>query len=184
MIKINIDCAVLDSQGITVNEVLALIKFKYPRISYVFTPAVTGSLIDKGLVTMSIVPKLTSEGEEVVGAYVLNIDDNISELAQNLREIYPSGKKGNAYYWRGSISEIETKLRAFYKKYGHKYSPEEVEVATKKYVDSFTDLNRDKAMMLLKYFIAKDNTSTLLSYLDHIQEGAQLTIEYGNTKSI
>lgn len=184
MMKINVDTGALETQGITINELLTLVTLKYPHTKFVFTPIIFRSLVNKGLARTTGSTLLTEQGEEVVNTYIISAENNISELAQNLRDLYPSGKKGGTYYWRGNLTEIETKLKVFFKKYGTFYTQEQIEAATSKYINSFDDTNRDRAMMLLKYFIEKQGTSTLLSYLDNIEEATQLEIDYGKSRSL
>lgn len=182
MLKINIDVKKLQEMGISLNEVLLVIRIKYPEILFTFTPITFKNALDKELIKLGgSTATLTDRGEELVRMFSDNMEDSIAELAATLRELFPEGKKGGIYYWRGSLSEIEKKLISFFKRHGTKYSIEDIEIATKRYVDSFDDRNRDRAMMLLKYFIEKNGTSTLLSYLEHIEEAKQLSIDYGNS---
>lgn len=79
----------------------------------------------------------------------------LENLANKMREIYPSGKKpGTIYYWRASTVDIVKKLDTFFKNYGDKYTDEEILQATTNYVNSFE--NDMKFMMLLQYFIWKE----------------------------
>lgn len=79
----------------------------------------------------------------------------LENLANKMRELYPSGKKpGTIYYWRASTVDIMKKLDAFFKHYGNKFSDEEILKATENYVNSFE--NDMKYMMLLQYFIWKE----------------------------
>lgn len=103
---------------------------------------------------------LNSTGEFVVEGIMASSDttnipsDRFTDLANKLRELFPSGKKpGYAYTWRDSTSCIADRLKKFTLKYGN-YSDEAIIEATKKYVSSF---NGDyKFMQLLKYFIWKN----------------------------
>lgn len=107
--------------------------------------------------------------------------DRYENLAIQLREIFPEGKKDNTYYWRDSVRVIANRLKAFVTKYHIQNTDEEIINATKRYVESF---NGDyKFMQLLKYFIMKNkrvrnedgfeevqDESQLLSYLDNKNE--------------
>jgi hypothetical protein len=120
-------------------------------------------------------PVITQQGKDLVDEIFMksefaNIKENMSleELAEGLREIFPKGKKpGTAYMWRDSTAYIVKRLQAFEKKYG-KFKYEDVIKATQKYVDSFN--GNYGYMQLLKYFIFKDDTSQLLSYLSNLDD--------------
>mgnify|MGYP000153852411 FL=1 len=103
-----------------------------------------------------------------------NIKDiRFENLANKLRELYPSGKKeGTNYYWKDSTRVIANKLKALSKNYGD-FTDEEAIEATKKYIESFN--GNYTYMQLLKYFISKrefkcgelvDN-SQLMSYIQN-----------------
>ena len=87
-------------------------------------------------------------------------------LADKLREIFPEGKKGNMYHWRGSTMDIGKKLTKFI--YSHpRYTNEQIIEATEQYVSGFSPMDMDTAMMLLKYFIEKNGFSVLLEFLEN-----------------
>ena len=80
---------------------------------------------------------------------------NIEELADKLRDIYPNGKIFNTnYYYRGNKGDIVNKLKTFFKRYGTKYTDEQIINATQKYINSFN--GNYTYLKLLKYFIWKD----------------------------
>ena len=103
--------------------------------------------------------------------------DRLLNLANELRMIFPAGKKpGTNYYWRDNPDIIAQRLGVFLKKYGGKYSDEQIVSAAKRYVESFN--GNYQFMQLLKYFISKQNKQTgeinseLASYLaNEGQEG-------------
>jgi len=107
---------------------------------------------------------ITEKGNILIKTYIHsegNIDKvkigkaRLENLAIQMREIYPSGKKsGTIYYWRASVVDIMKKLDAFFKHYGNKYSDADILKATRNYVNSFE--NDNKYMMLLQYFIWKE----------------------------
>ena len=105
---------------------------------------------------------LTDTAEHVVES-LMAISSNVAseerctQLAEQLREIFPSGKKpGYAYTWRDSISCIADRLKKFFMKYGN-YTDEQVIEATKAYVASFN--GNYTYMQLLKYFIWKNKVT-------------------------
>ena len=85
---------------------------------------------------------------------VIDKDSEFTELATELREIYPAGRKdGTTYMWRGTTAEVAKKLKTLVVKYGYTINREDVLKATKEYVNSFNGNYR--YMQLLKYFILK-----------------------------
>jgi hypothetical protein len=93
--------------------------------------------------------KIILEGDNI------SIDQKtrLENLANKLRELFPSGKKeGTNNYWRGSSAEIKERLQAFFKKFGD-FSDEIVIEATENYVKSYG--HNTRLMKTLKYFISK-----------------------------
>lgn len=102
-------------------------------------------------------------------------DEDLIELATQLKEIYPKGKKeGTNYYWADGTALITRRLKIFFKKYGNKYTNDQILQATKKYVRSFN--GSYQYMKLLKYFIFKEklglgrdieSDSELINYIEN-----------------
>ena len=85
---------------------------------------------------------------------VIDKDSEFIELANELRELYPAGRKeGTTYMWRGTTAEIAKKLKTLVVKYKYSFTREQVLKATKDYINSFN--GNYKKMRLLKYFILK-----------------------------
>lgn len=104
-------------------------------------------------------------------------EERFIALAKAMMTKFPKGKKEDTiYYWKGNTSEIVTKLKSFFKKYGNDFTDEQIIDATTKYVESFNGQYRN--MRLLKYFISKnlvsdgetERVSELLSYLENAGE--------------
>ena len=128
-------------------------------------------------------PKLVGDGINIVESYLLKSEFNtpkyknrFENLAEQLRELYPKGKKpGTAYMWRDS-NAIITKLQALVKQYGDCFTDEQAIEATRKYVESFN--GNYQYMQLLKYFISKavvkdgqiETSSQLLSYIENAKD--------------
>jgi len=135
-------------------------------------------LTDNGLTDNS--GKVTERGREMLKKIVSGNTPlvNIENLAQRMREIFPSGKKlGTEYYYRGNPAEIKQKLRRFFQLYGdkEKITEEEVITATERYVK---DMEYDSYMRILKYFILKQNDekdqcSDLYTWIMGIREGIE-----------
>ena len=123
------------------------------------------SLLAKGWIERNIFNPdqivVSLDRKETVQSILLDSDelvnskqDNFIALANELKEIFPEGRKaGTNYSWRGSTAEIARKLKNLVVKYGCTFTREEAIEATKAYVASF---NGDyKYMKLLKYFLLK-----------------------------
>ena len=166
---ISIDTNYLDRRKLSINEYLTLFKIyellKGKDIPFIGKAENVDSLINKGFLEKTdkgVV--LTNNGSKVLGT-----KDSLTELAEKLREMFPKGKKGGQYYWRGTVGEIKLKLKSFISAYG-RYSDEDVIKATKRYLDGFKGGNYDSSMQLLKFFIMKDRASTLKSELDNLND--------------
>lgn len=87
-------------------------------------------------------------------------DEELLELAKQMRELYPQGKmkdrygRMTPYYYRCNNSEVVKKLKKFFTIFGN-VSDEDILDATKRYVASFQ--GNYTGMRLIKYFILKDD---------------------------
>lgn len=87
-------------------------------------------------------------------------DEELLELAKQMREIYPQGKMKNRYgqltpyYYRCNNGEVVKKLKKFFSIYDD-VSNEDILDATRRYVASFQGNYTN--MRLIKYFILKDD---------------------------
>lgn len=123
---------------------------------------------------------LTSKTRELLGKpekYDLLAFD---EFIEQYRNLFPTGKKNNQWYWRANKTDLTSKFEKFFKKY-KKYKQEDVLRVTKKYIQSFNQGNIDNGMMLSHYFIEKNNTSMLLTCLENettedINTGRNITV--------
>lgn len=123
----------------------------------------------------------TKESAEIVEGTYANMeisgkedDDRFNNLADKLRELFPTGRKpGTQLQWRDSTKIIAQRLKIFVKKFDVKFTDEQAIEATKKYISGFND--NYQFMQVLKYFIMKagkeDGTSVvnsqLLSYMEN-----------------
>ena len=108
-------------------------------------------------ITLSDTGEFVAEGIMAESNAGKNSEERITNLANKLREIYPSGvKPGYKYTWRDSTSCIADRLKKFFLKYGD-YPDEDIIRVTKKYVDSFH--GNYTYMQLLKYFIWKNKVT-------------------------
>jgi hypothetical protein len=96
------------------------------------------------------------------------IERRAKYLAEKLRELYPSGKKNGKWPFKSNLKDTTHKLKIFLKKYPE-YSNSQIVKATKDYVDSFNQFDRDSGMHLLKYFIEKNNSSLLVDWIEDVK---------------
>lgn len=159
--KYTIDPAILEKYNITFEEFLWLLLNR----KNVNIRQLTDSLVNKNVCDRSILdptkPILSDKSTELISSILINSDKSVQnkdvefeELAKQMQELYPKGRKsGTTYYWRGSLIEITKKLKTLVVKYNVELNKEKILEATKSYVQSF---NGDYTKMrLLKYFILK-----------------------------
>ena len=180
--KLTIDQTVLDKNGLTLEEFLVL----YLGAKDVDIESVSQSLIAKGLADKDLFSNgrivVSDKVKDLISTISIDSDKNVidkdsefTELATELREIYPAGRKdGTTYMWRGTTAEVAKKLKTLVVKYGFTINKEDVIKATKEYVSSFNGNYR--YMQLLKYFILKsvkdadgnvDIKSELMSFIEN-----------------
>ena len=159
--KLTIDQTILDKNGLTLEEFLVL----YLGAKDVDIESVSQSLIAKGLANKDLFFNgrivVSDKVKDLISTISIDSDKNVidkdsefTELATELREIYPAGRKdGTTYMWRGTTAEVAKKLKTLVVKYGFTINKEDVIKATKEYVSSFN--GNYKYMQLLKYFILK-----------------------------
>lgn len=137
--------------------------------------------------TLETLGNILTESETIVPE-----PDELIPIAQQLREIFPKGKKdGTNSQWRESTSLIVKRLQKFIKIFGEEYKDyNKILAAAKEYVDSF---NGNYAYMrTLKYFILKDEikfndegqryvdrTSDLATRMDNLGEVNTQNFEIG-----
>lgn len=159
--KITIDTEILQRNELTLGEFLVML-FGYRDFKYKenFDKLVEKNLISKNLFdkdsmvlsnnTRDLIAKVLIESD----AKVMGYDLNFEELAKKLQDLYPKGnKQGTTYNWRDNTAVIAFKLRTLVAKYGFIFTEDEAIKATKEYVESFGDDNKN--MKLLKYFILR-----------------------------
>ena len=159
--KLTIDQTILDKNGLTLEELLVL----YLGAKDVDITSVSQSLIAKGLADKDLFFNVrivvSDKVKDLVSTISIDSDENVidkdsefTDLATELRGIYPAGRKdGTTSMWRGTTAEVAKKLKTLVVKYGFTINKEDVIKATKEYVSSFN--GNYKYMQLLKYFILK-----------------------------
>lgn len=160
------------------------------------------ALIQKGLITaerndlfQQVGWRLTNKGTEVLDSVIMDSDkeqepqDRLIQLATKLKEIFPKGKKdGTNYYWADGVALIVRRLKLFFKKYGNKFTDEQIIQAAEKYVQGFN--GNYQYMRLLKYFIFKEKVgangevegdSELISYIENADQTDDLKTDWATT---
>ena len=160
------------------------------------------ALIQKGLITaerndlfQQVGWRLTNKGTEVLDSVIMDSDkeqepqDRLIQLATKLKEIFPKGKKdGTNYYWADGVALIVRRLKLFFKKYGNKFTNEQIIQAAEKYVQGFN--GNYQYMRLLKYFIFKEKVgangevegdSELISYIENAGQEEDLRNDWATT---
>ena len=113
-------------------------------------------------------------------------DEELLELAQKMRELYPQGKmkdrygRPTPYYYRCNNSEVVKKLKKFFTIFDN-VSDEEILDATKRYVASFQ--GNYTGMRLIKYFILKDDVKPSEDGQGHVEQISDLATFLENKES-
>ena len=160
------------------------------------------ALIQKGLITaerddlfQQVGWRLTNKGTEVLDSVIMDSDkeqepqDRLIQLATRLKEIFPKGKKdGTNYYWTEGVALIVRRLKLFFRKYGNKFTDEQIIQAAEKYVQGFN--GSYQYMRLLKYFIFKEKVgangevegdSELINYIENAGQEENLRNDWATT---
>ena len=104
-------------------------------------------------------------------------DEELLELAKQMRELYPQGKmkdrygRMTPYYYRCNNSEVVKKLKKFFTIFGN-VPDEDILDATKRYVASFQ--GNYTGMRLIKYFILKDDVKPSEDGSGHVEQISDL----------
>lgn len=183
--KVTIDQTVLDKYDLTIGEFMLL----YLHASKVDVKECTESILAKGLADRDLFSEnglvVSDKVKDLITTIAIDSDKNVidkdeefTELAKKLQELYPAGRKdGTNYMWRGTSAEIAKKLKTLVVKYKYSFTAEQVINATKEYVDSFNGNYRK--MRLLKYFILKserdadDNVNVISELMTLIENAGQ-----------
>ena len=159
--KLTIDQTILENNNLTLEEFLVLfLSAKEVDIGDISQSLVAKGFADKDLFSSGKLV-ISDKVKDLISTISIDSDKNVidkdsefTDLATELREIYPAGRKdGTTYMWRGTTAEVAKKLKTLVVKYGFVINKESVIKATKEYVNSFNGNYR--YMQLLKYFILK-----------------------------
>lgn len=183
--RLTIDQSVLDKHNLTINEFMVLyLNAKEVNIAECMNLLVEKGLADKNLFNPNKIV-ISGKVKDLIATITIDSDKNVIdkdaefiELANELRELYPAGRKeGTTYMWRGTTAEIAKKLKTLVVKYKYSFTKEQVLKATKEYISSFN--GNYKKMRLLKYFILKsekdadDNVNVISELMTLIENEGQ-----------
>lgn len=186
--RLTIDQTVLDKHDLTISEFMVL----YLNVNSVDIKSCMDSLVAKGLADKNLFSEgsivVSDKVKELVSTIAIDSDKSVIdkdaefiELANELRELYPAGRKeGTTYMWRGTTAEIAKKLKTLVVKYKYSFTREQVIKATKEYIGSFN--GNYKKMRLLKYFILKserdadDNVNVISELMTLIENEGQTEV--------
>lgn len=186
--RLTINRTVLDKHDLTISEFMVL----YLNVNSVDIKSCMDSLVAKGLADKNLFSEgsivVSDKVKELVSTIAIDSDKSVIdkdaefiELANELRELYPAGRKeGTTYMWRGTTAEIAKKLKTLVVKYKYSFTREQVIKATKEYISSFN--GNYKKMRLLKYFILKserdadDNVNVISELMTLIENEGQTEV--------
>lgn len=175
--KITIDEAQLVKHSLTEQEMFAMLLIKTCKnIPKLINDMLKRELImrvpEGYMVTQRWDDEMTTVLLDSESSDVKKTDDRLTNLAKELMELFPKGKKeGTTTYWRGNMNDTKLKLKKFFKLYGE-CPDEKIIDATRKYVESF---NGDyRYMRVLKYFICKSDHKLREDGTYYIEEVSEL----------
>lgn len=183
--RISINQKILDKYGISIEEFMVLfLNARGVDIKECSKSLVTKKLAERnlfsedGLIVSANIKEMLSTITIDSDKEVIDKDSEFLEIAEELRTLYPSGRKeGTTYMWRGTTAEVAKKLKTLVVKYKYSFTKEQVVQATKEYVKSFNGNYRK--MRLLKYFILKsekdadDNVNVISELMSIIENRGQ-----------
>ena len=172
--KFTVDSKILEAAGVSVEE-FAIILYYLAGGKEILNEKLCEDLRDRGFLKRELFGYSFHPGKRnkvqkwlALPSCTKETIDKLGTLADKLRNLFPEGRKnGGNYYWRDSTEIIKGRLATFFKRYGEKFTDEQIVEATENYVKSFN--GNYQYMQLLKYFIFKDDNSQLLSYLSNLK---------------
>lgn len=183
--KLTIDQTILDKYGLSISEFMIL----YLMANKTNINTCMDNLVAKGLANRDLFSEgsivLSDKVKDLITTITIDSDKNVidkdaefMELANELRELYPTGRKeGTTYMWRGTTAEVAKKLKTLVVKYKYSFTKEQAIKATKEYINSFK--GNYKRMRLLKYFILKserdadENINVISEFMSLIENEGQ-----------
>ena len=179
--KFIVDFGLIEKNGVSFAEYLMLLlyKLKENESFNAYITKLNSNLLDKKLIVTDMFSNgenyISPKGRDFISSIVLssqdvNLEKDLEQLANDLKELFPTGNKSPGHPWRGNTKEIVNKLKRF--KLLYSYSNTEILNATKHYVEN---MENNQYMRVLKYFILKQNDageqiSDLASYIENADE--------------
>ena len=194
--KYAIDTKILEKEELSLSEFGVLLYFIGKANLNAF-PIICNTLWNKGYLVkednnFSLSTFKVERLQNIISESSNSTDTNnkAETLATKLRMLFPAGYKESLiggvvrkYSWRDSDRIISQRLKTFFRRYGNKWSDEEIISATRRYVED--NKNDTTFMKILKYFIFKDKgrqdgegkgyideSSDLLTYLENNDTGS------------
>jgi hypothetical protein len=186
--KITIDEKVCTKHKMTIQEVLIALIMRMGNV-----PDVMENMLNREILVDTGEYQVTQHWSDVLdeilsdsSGSVDRSDEELLELAQKMRELYPQGKMKDRYrrltpyYYRCNNGEVVKKLKKFFTVFGD-VSDEEILDATKRYVASFQ--GNYTGMRLIKYFILKDDVKPSEDGTGHVEQISDLATFLENKES-
>lgn len=177
--KITIDEKVCTKHKMTIQEVLIALIMRMGKV-----PDAMENMLNREILVDTGEYQVTQHWSDVLdeilsdsSGSVDRSDEELLELAQKMRELYPQGKMKDRYgrltpyYYRCNNGEVVKKLKKFFTIFGNK-SDEDILDATKRYVASFQ--GNYTGMRLIKYFILKDDVKPSEDGTSHVEQISDL----------
>ena len=132
--KLTIDEFILDKHGLTIGEFMLLyLASNHINITETYNNILAKGYADKDLFSENNLV-VSDKIKDIISTIAIDSDKNVVdkddefyELADELREIYPAGRKeGTTYMWRGTRAEIAKKLKTLVVKYKYSFTKEQV----------------------------------------------------------
>ena len=203
--KVTIDERACFKHKLTIQEALLALAVRQGKLEDVLENMVKRELIVKDNGDYLITQHWSEVLDEAVcdsAQECQKSDEELLELAKELRALFPAGKqkdrygRDTPYYYRCNNAEIVKKLKKFFTLFGN-FSNEEILDATRRYVASFNGSYWQKGILrLAKYFILKDQVkqgeegnhveqvSDLLTFLENKESEENKITESWTTKMI
>ena len=186
--KITIDEKVCIKHKMTVQEVLIALIMRMGNV-----PDTMENMLNREILVDTGEYQITQHWSDVLdeiladsSGTVEKSDEELLELAKQMRELYPQGKmkdrygRPTPYYYRCNNSEVVKKLKKFFTIFDN-VSDEEILDATKRYVASFQ--GNYTGMRLIKYFILKDDVKPSEDGQGHVEQISDLATFLENKES-
>ena len=186
--KIIIDEKVCTKHKMTVQEVLIALIMRMGNV-----PDTMENMLNREILVDTGEYQITQHWSDVLdeiladsSGTVEKSDEELLELAKQMRELYPQGKmkdrygRPTPYYYRCNNSEVVKKLKKFFTIFDN-VSDEEILDATKRYVASFQ--GNYTGMRLIKYFILKDDVKPSEDGQGHVEQISDLATFLENKES-